>query len=266
MRQRIISAVIALLICIPIIIYGQMPFYIGAALIGLIGFIEMLSLKSKKRDIPYLMKILGVISFILIMLGDLNIFGSLNIIDYERITTILFLLLIPIVFYNKSKKYDINDALYLLGSVFFLGIGFRELISVRILGLNYLLFLISITIFTDTFAYLTGMLIGKHKLSPTVSPNKSLEGLIGGLLFSTFICSTIFITIFDYTDSILLFVMVVFILSLIGQIGDLVFSAIKRNYNIKDFGNIMPGHGGILDRLDSIIFVALAFSYVIRFI
>ena len=108
MRQRIISAVIALLICIPIIIYGQMPFYIGAALIGLIGFIEMLSLKSKKRDIPYLMKILGVISFILIMLGDLNIFGSLNIIDYERITTILFLLLIPIVFYNKSKKYDIN--------------------------------------------------------------------------------------------------------------------------------------------------------------
>lgn len=266
MKQRIISAAIAILICVPIIIYGKLPFYIGASLIGLIGFVEILSLRNKKKEIPYIMKILSVLSFIIIMIGDLNITGYINIMDYERITTVIFMLLIPIVFYNKSKKYDINDAIFLLGSVFFLGMSFRELISIRITGLNYLLFLLSITIFTDTFAYIVGMLTGKHKMCPTVSPKKSWEGFIGGLLFSTFISTIIFVTVFDYTKNIALFALLVAILSIIGQLGDLVFSAIKRNYDIKDFGNIMPGHGGILDRLDSIIFVVLAFSYVVRFI
>lgn len=103
-------------------------------------------------------------------------------------------------------------------------------------------------------------------MCPTVSPKKSWEGFIGGLLFSTFISTVIFTTIFDYQGNILIFILIVAALSIIGQLGDLVFSAIKRTYNIKDFGNIMPGHGGILDRLDSIIFVVLAFSYVVRFI
>lgn len=266
MKQRLISAIIALIIVIPIIIYGNVPFYIGAALIGLIGFMEILNLRSKKREIPYLMKALSVISFILIMMGDLNIFGSLYIMDYERITSVIFLLMIPIVFYNKSKKYDVNDALFLLGSVFFLGVGFNQLISVRITSLNYFLFLLSVTIFTDTFAYIVGKLIGKHKMSPTVSPNKTWEGFVGGLVFSTFISTTLYVSLFDYTGNIVLLILIVMLLSIIGQIGDLVFSTIKRNYNIKDFGNIMPGHGGVLDRLDSIIFVILAFSYLGRFL
>jgi len=266
MKQRIISAIIALLICIPIIFYGNIPFYIGAALVGLIGFIEILSLRSKKKEIPYLMKVLSILSFVLIMMGDLNVFDSLYIMDYEKISTVVFLLLIPIVFYNKSKKYDINDALFLLGSVLFLGVGFNELISIRILNLNYFLFLLSITIFTDTFAYIVGMLIGRNKMCPTVSPKKSWEGFIGGLVFGTFISTMLFITLFDYTGNIILLTCLVAFLSVIGQLGDLVFSAIKRNYDIKDFGNIMPGHGGILDRLDSIIFVILAFSYFVRFL
>ncbi len=266
MKQRIISAIIALLICVPIILYGGLPYYIGAALIGLIGFIEILNLKERKKKIPYLMKVFSILSFIIIMMGNLNVFDSLYIMDYERIAFVIFILLIPIIFYNESKKYDINDALFLLGSVFFLGVSFNQLISVRITSLDYFLFLLSITIFTDTFAYVVGMLVGRHKMCPSVSPKKSWEGFVGGLIFSTFISSMLFITIFDYSDNIFMLIFLVGVLSIVGQLGDLVFSAIKRNYNIKDFGNIMPGHGGILDRLDSIIFVILAFSFVLRYL
>jgi len=265
-KTRVISAIVALLICIPIIIYGKVPFYVGVSIIGLIGFMELLKLKSSKKDIPYLMKVFGVISFILLMTSNWNILGSLYLFDYEVMSSIIFLMLIPLVFYNKSKKYDINDAFFMIGSILFLGISFNQLVSVRMLDLYYLVFLLLITVFTDTFAYFVGLLIGKNKLCPTVSPKKTWEGFVGGLAFGTFISTVFYITVFNYTGNIIILVLLVALLSVIGQLGDLVFSAIKRNFGIKDFGNIMPGHGGVLDRLDSILFVVLAFSYFIRFL
>ena len=126
--------------------------------------------------------------------------------------------------------------------------------------LKYLIFIMSITIFTDTFAYIVGRLIGKNKFAPTVSPNKTWEGFIGGLVFGTFISTVYYISVFNYSGNYLKIIFIIAILSTIGQIGDLVFSSIKRHYKIKDFGNIMPGHGGVLDRLDSIIFVSMAFN------
>ena len=120
--------------------------------------------------------------------------------------------------------------------------------------------------FTDIFAYVTGLLIGRHKLIPSVSPKKTWEGLIGGTVFGTFISTTFYISAFDYSGSILLLILIVMLLSLVGQMGDLVFSSIKRYYGKKDFSNIMPGHGGVLDRLDSLIFVMLAFSFIVYFL
>lgn len=265
MKQRVISAVVALIICVPIILYGSVPFTIGASIIGLIGFMEFLSLRCKKRAIPYIMKITSVLCFVFLMMGDLNL-GSFYIFDSDNIIALIILLLIPIVFFNKSKKYNIDDALFLLGSVIFLGIGFNMLINIRLTNLYYLLFLLSITIFTDTFAYIVGMLIGKNKMCPSVSPKKTWEGFIGGLVFGTFISTCFYVTAFDYTGNMLKLIFIIICLSVIGQLGDLVFSSIKRSYDVKDYGNIMPGHGGVLDRLDSLIFVVFAFSYLVRFI
>ena len=266
MKKRIIVALLALVICIPIIVYGKIPFYIGASLIGLLGFMELLNLRCKKKSMPYIIKIFSVISFILLMTSNWNLFGSLYMFDYEIITAIVFLLIVPIVFFNKSKKYDIDDALFLLGGVAFLGISFNQLVNIRVGNLNTLLFLLLITIVTDTFGLFTGLLIGKNKLSPTVSPKKTWEGFVGGLLFGSFVSTCFYMAAFDYTGSILKLVLVTASLSVVGQVGDLVFSAIKRSYGVKDFGNLMPEHGGILDRLDSLIFVVLAFSYVVRFL
>lgn len=263
MKQRIISAIIALIIVVPIIILGGKTFCIGASIIGVIGFYELLKIKNKKKEMPYAMKVVSILCFLLLLVNNWNIIGGLFIADYKRMPFIIFLLLVPIVFYNKSKKYDIEDALFLLGSVMFLGIGFNQLVSIRLLDIKYLLFLLSITIFTDTFAYIVGRLIGKHKMCPSVSPNKTWEGFFGGLVFGTFISTVYYVNAFSYNKSIILLVLLVMILSVIGQLGDLIFSSIKRHFDIKDFGNIMPGHGGVLDRLDSLLFVVLAFEFLI---
>jgi len=116
---------------------------------------------------------------------------------------------------------------------------------------------------TDTFAYFTGMLLGKHKLIPDVSPKKTVEGSIGGTLF----CAVAFVVFGVITNTwfgtdanfLLLAIGGVFI-AVIAQIGDLIMSVIKRHYGIKDYGKIFPGHGGMLDRFDSVLIVSLGLA------
>jgi len=266
LKVRVISAIVALIICIPIIVIGGWPFYIGASIVGLVGFIELLNAKEKSKKIPYLMKVISVFCFLFLMIDNWDILSNSFIMNYERIEIIIFLLILPIIFYSKSKKYDIQDALFVLGGVLFLGVCFNQLVSIRINSVKVLIFLLLITIFSDTFALFVGMLIGRHKMCPTVSPKKTWEGFFGGLAFSTFISTITYINIFDYTGNIFVLILIIMILSVVGQLGDLVFSSIKRHFEIKDFGNIMPEHGGILDRLDSILIVSLVFSIISRFL
>jgi phosphatidate cytidylyltransferase len=111
---------------------------------------------------------------------------------------------------------------------------------------------------TDTSAFLVGRKIGKHKLAPAISPKKSLEGAISGTLFAaiaTVIYGIILNSYFSYDFNYFLFIILGLIGSIAGQCGDLTASMIKRRVNIKDFGKILPGHGGILDRFDSILFI-----------
>jgi phosphatidate cytidylyltransferase len=113
---------------------------------------------------------------------------------------------------------------------------------------------------TDTFAYLFGRFLGKHKLIPEVSPKKTLEGCIAGIIGCTlfvviyaFACTKLW----DVSCNYIVLILMGILLSMIGQIGDLAMSVIKREYNIKDYGKIMPGHGGALDRFDSVLAVSI---------
>lgn len=266
MKQRFISAVVVLAIVIPIVAVGGSLFQVAVAMIGLVGFRELLQLREKEKDYPVLIKVISAISFLYLVLSTSVINPSEFTMDVKVITILMIFVLFPVVFYGNNKKYNIEDALYLLGSIFFLGMAFNYLIVVRMTNLNYLICLLLLTIFTDTFAYATGLLIGRNKLCPNVSPKKTWEGLVGGLVFGTFISTMFYITVFDYTGSVVLLTLIIALLSLVGQVGDLVFSAIKRYYGVKDFSNLIPGHGGILDRLDSILFVILAFSFIMNFI
>lgn len=263
MKKRIISAIVALLIVIPLIVLGGTVFKVGVGLAGILGFYEMLSMKDNERKIPILIKVISIILFVIIMLS----FGYNTeklYFDYSTLLLILLLILSPIVFYSR-RDYNITDATFIIAIILFLGISFNALIALRNAGIENIIYLALITIMTDTFAHFWGTNIGIHKLCPKVSPKKTIEGLIGGTLMGTIIGVLYYITAFEYS-SLMAVVAMTLLFSLIGQLGDLIFSAMKRNYDIKDFGNIMPGHGGILDRLDSIIFVTLAYSFILTFL
>lgn len=134
------------------------------------------------------------------------------------------------------------------------------------LGVFMVLFVLFCAWFGDSGAYFVGTFLGKHKLCPSISPKKTIEGLVGGVV-TVGIVTTIFVLIYNsliLEDSQLSYAVLVplsMAASLVGVVGDLSASVIKREYNVKDFGNIMPGHGGVLDRFDSVILVA-PFLYV----
>lgn len=265
MKIRIISATIALLIIIPILISGGMLFDITAFILAVLGLKEFLDIKKSKKEIPVFIEFISYIA-----LGLIIFFNSSNnyllSVDYRLIAGVFLTFLIPTVLYHDRKLYSVNDAFYLIGGVFFLGVSFSLFMLLRSEGLNLLLYLLLIAIFTDTFALFTGLLIGKNKLLSDISPKKTVEGMIGGTILGVFIASTFYNTVIDSTLPLYIVVFMTTFLSIIGQFGDLVFSAIKRYFGKKDFSNIMPGHGGILDRLDSIIFIALGFMFFISFI
>ena len=173
----------------------------------------------------------------------------------------MFACLIPLIAMER-KKYDAEDALFILAATLFLGISFNFLIVIRNMSLFYLLYVVLITIMSDTFAHFWGTKIGSVKLCPNVALNKTVEGMIGGTIFGTFIGAAFFLTFINPNASVLLTGVISLALSLVAQFGDLVFSAIKRYFGVKDFGNIMPGHGGVLDRIDSVLFVAYVGSLV----
>ena len=263
MKTRIISAVVALAIFIPIILYGGIIFNITAYLIGLICLKEFMDAKSKKKEIPFIIKIVSYKLISLIILTDVTSVSINYSLDYRIIAALFICLLTPVIIFHDDEKYSIKDAFYLISGVLFLGISIALLIMLRNIDLKLFVFLFTITITTDTFAYITGSLIGKHKMVEKISPKKTWEGLIGGTIMGVFISSIFYYTCINPDVSLINLILICAFLSLVGQIGDLVFSSVKRSFNIKDFSNIMPGHGGILDRLDSIIFVILGFTFFI---
>lgn len=193
------------------------------------------------------------------------------------------------------KGFEAGDVGKALTTICYTGLGFGALTILRFLGLRFIVYLFMITTLTDVFAYFGGYKFGRHKMCPTISPKKTWEGAVIGsfvaVLCATFISffygklfsgyfneqgiDTLFSNTqgicifwkgdFDSLNKVLQFLAIFFIsifISVAGQVGDLVASKFKRSYDIKDFGSIFPGHGGVLDRCDSVIFAATALLLV----
>ena len=259
MKTRIISAIIMIVVFIPFLIIGDLPFAIFMALLSLLGMYELIHLRERKKKFPLFLKITA---YLLVACFSMYHFDSIEFqtsFDYRVMALILFLFLSPMVFINNSDRYDLNDALFLIGSLLFIGLSFNLIVITRNYDIIYIIYLLLITTITDTFALITGHLIGKNKLCPKISPKKTVEGLIGGVLMGTFVSTAFYYTVISSNISLVFLIFITAFLCLIGQLGDLVFSFIKRYYDVKDFSNFIPGHGGILDRFDSLIFVTFAF-------
>lgn len=264
MTKRVISAIILVLVFVPFIIVGELPFTIFMTVLSVLGLYELLRVRETKKKFPLILKIFAYIGTLYFCLYNTSSIEFINKFDYRVMAGIIFLFISPMVFINNSDKYDLNDALFLIGSVLFIGLSFNLIIITRNYDITYIIYLLLITTITDTFALFTGSLIGKHKLCPKISPKKTIEGLVGGTIMGAFVATVFYNTLISSTVPLVTVIMLTFVLCLIGQLGDLVFSSIKRYYDVKDFSNLIPGHGGILDRFDSLIFVVLAFTVLIE--
>lgn len=257
MKKRIIGAILILAIFIPFLIKGDIYFTGLALVLGLMGFKELYDVRYKEKNIPILLELLAFLCVGFLIVNNYQSKELMLVLDYRVLCLFMLAFLVPIVIISDFKKYNLEDALYLLGSAIFLGLSFNLIVLVRNYSLLYIIYFFIITTMTDVFALLTGKMIGRHQLSPKISPNKTIEGSIGGTIMGVFIATIYYLTAINADINLVTLISVTTILSVVGQFGDLVFSAIKRVYGKKDFSNLIPGHGGILDRFDSIIFVII---------
>lgn len=263
MKKRIISAAIMLAITIPLILIGGVPFKIFSACIGILAYREIMNLKGI-RKYPLPVVLLGLVSMLLLTIPNTSLAYNFVGLDFKRIIGVFFLMFIPVIYYYGKNNYTHKDAFYLSTFISLIGISLNLLTNILITNKPYFWLILIVTIMTDTFAYFTGVMIGKHKFTK-ISPNKTIEGCIGGLAMGM-ILSSIYYMMFIGSVAFYRVILCTLFMAIMCEVGDLFFSAIKREYNIKDFSKLIPGHGGVLDRLDSLTFVTLAYVLINAFI
>ncbi|MDE3838549.1 phosphatidate cytidylyltransferase [Bacillus methanolicus] len=252
MKQRIITAIAAAAVFLPIVFFGNMPFLAMIYLLATISLYELLKMRKLK-----LFSVPGIISLALLWIfllpnEYLNLIEDLN---YSKVEVALLAVLLFLTYTVATKnRFSFDDVAFSTMAIMYIGIGFYYFIETREAGLTYVFYSLFIVWATDSGAYFIGRAIGKNKLWPEISPNKTVEGFIGGIVCAI-IVAILFVFFTDIDASLIQLMIITVFLSIFGQIGDLVESALKRHYDVKDSGNILPGHGGILDRFDSLLFV-----------
>lgn len=259
-KVRLLSGIMVLASAILLVALGGNVLFAAMGIISMIGMMELYRIVGIHKALPGILGYLaGVIYYVLIYLKQQ---------EYLVMFFILFLLLLMAIYVVKFPDYNTDQITMAFFGLFYVSIMLSYIYQVRILEDGaWLVWLIFIGAWgSDTCAYCVGMLFGKHKVTPKLSPKKSLEGYIGGLIGAAllgFIYATVIKdSITGIANPQLVFTIIGAASSIISQIGDLAASAIKRNHNIKDYSNLIPGHGGILDRFDSIIFTAPIVYYL----
>ena len=269
LKTRVISALVGLALLIVVLYLGSITLGVVVSLIAAIGLYEFYSSVSTIKNV-HPIKLVGYLSVLPLLILGLQETGwfniDLNILTGISVCLIIFLCMTFIVLDNK--KHNIIDACITTFGITYVPFLMSFLILIR--NMDYgiiLIWLIFIGAWgTDTLAYTFGRLFGKRKIIPEISPKKTLAGAIGGILgcFALMIAFGFIVrAYFSLEISFVALAILGLLCGMISQIGDWSASAIKRYVNVKDFGNIMPGHGGVLDRFDSILFVAPVVYFVL---
>lgn len=280
MKQRVISALIIAVIGVSAVVIGGIVLDVLLLAIATIGLYEFYGAFAKKGHSP--IKIFGLvyIAFFALMLFldgesymtvlvDTKAHGTINLFPPIFIISLMALLAV-IVF--QFEKYNIVDIAITLFGGFYVVLLLSYFVRLRDLSGGIYLFFIALVgaVATDTFAFFVGKKFGKRKLLPSVSPKKTVAGSVGGFL-GNIILITIIGAVLIYSDTytgmaLYHYIILGALIGIVAQVGDLVASAIKRYAGVKDFGKIIPGHGGILDRIDSYIFtVPVVYYYLLLF-
>jgi len=263
MKQRLITAALIIAVALPVIIIGGVPILILGGILTLVAAGEMIAMRETVNLAPIEIKALVWLATLWVVFQNYD-FGGFSLsgasaISLEVVAGILFLLLIFVVL---RKGFKVADAGFYLMTIIYVGTTFRSMLFLRQLNLSLFVFMILVVAITDSAAYFVGRKFGRHKLAPLVSPKKTVEGAIGGTIGGV-IAGTVFGLLSNMNASLIVLLLLSLIAAVVGQFGDLMASSMKREYGIKDFGKIFPGHGGVLDRLDSQLFASLALYLVI---
>lgn len=253
MLQRILTALAAMVILIPTIWLGGIVFELVIMILVILAFLEIMQMAKIRLISPE--TIIGVIATIGLALPE-------KYYTYFRVTPLLilslcsFLLLIITVFSENKFSFE-RVGVVTLGALY-VGLGGHYVLDIRQAGFWATMFIFMLTWVTDSGAYFVGRACGKRKLAPHISPNKTIEGSIGGVI-SAGVFTLMFYTIYPiFQLDVIGILFLGLTVSVAGQLGDLVESALKRFYYVKDSGQLFPGHGGVLDRFDSTLFSVVA--------
>ena len=259
MKKRIITGVISAAIFIPFLIFSHTHAFTGAIVfLALVADFEMLKCIGLHRNIP-VSAVTYLYTGAAVILS--RIFETPTFLTYFSFSTlVLMMLLMSVVLFSHGKvQLDLVAETFMM--IFYISISFSCVLLARDAekgGYIFMLIFISAW-FSDMGAYFTGMKFGKHKLIPDVSPKKTVEGAIGGILIcvATMILYALGTQLFGkQSPKYLVFLLGGIVLSVSSMIGDLFASLLKRRHGIKDYGFIFPGHGGVLDRFDSVLATA----------
>ncbi len=246
---------IGAIVFISMVVLGGWFFSIFISIVASVAMIELL--KMKKIAPLSLMGIVSLLSMWLLLVPT-SWFDQLIPITYTKVETFIFLILVLLMFTVLTKNsFTFDEVGFVILSSVYVGFGFHFLILTREIpdvGMYLVFFVLFLIWTTDSGAYFAGRSLGKHKLWPDISPKKTIEGSIGGIV-AALIVGTIFYQLVPIFPNYLTALLIMVVASTFGQLGDLVESALKRHYAVKDSGNVLPGHGGILDRFDSLIYV-----------
>lgn len=250
MKTRIISGIVMGVIVAAVLAAGFLwqPIIITVA-IGIIAAGAAYELIHNAVGIKSIPCIVGVCLYL-----GLSIFTTRLTYHFFFFLSVLYFLFAVVMVLKNNKEFSLADIASLCGLPLALSFCFVSLEGVITLksGIYYLLLLLNFSSVCDMGAYFTGVTCGKHKLCPNISPKKTVEGAVGGIV-SSIIVTVILCLCFE--KSLLLPIILTVPFCIIGMLGDLFASAIKRSVGLKDYGNLIPGHGGILDRMDSIIMI-----------
>lgn len=260
--QRILTGVLAGAVFLPFVIIGGLPLTLFIYSLAGIALYELLKMKNVSlKSFPGVLSLI-LICVLLIPSTAIEFMNDINISKVEiGFLVVVFLLSYTVI---SKNRFTFDDAAFVILSTIYIGIGFYYFMETSVKGVEYLFFAMFVIWATDSGAYFFGRAIGKRKLWPEISPNKTIEGSIGGIICAL-VVAIVFQLFFPINDSFIKIIIITVLLSIFGQIGDLVESALKRHYSVKDSGSILPGHGGILDRFDSLLFV-LPIFYFLQFV
>ena len=263
-KTRLLSGILLVIIALATIITGGDVLFATLLMISFIGMTEI----YKVLEISG--KLMGIAGYIAAIAYYFLIRFSLN--QYIILLAIAFLIVLMIIYVFAYPKYSSEQVFLAFFGLFYVAFMLSYVYQVRMLPKGafvvWLVFLCSWG--CDTCAYCVGMLLGKHKLAPVLSPKKSIEGAVGGVVGAALLGVLYALAANRFWPSaeasLWQYAVICAAGAIISQVGDLAASGIKRNHNIKDYGNLIPGHGGILDRFDSVIFTAPIIYYMALFL